>query len=106
MLTPTLTLHPLADLNRRYHEISPNEIEADMTTDEGRDIALGPLPERDALWWEVRNYASAMYLTHHTLDALHFARRAVQMRPCAEATEHILDGTTCQANTPSGPEVL
>ena len=82
MLTPTLTLHPLADLNRRYHEISPNEIEADMTTDEGRDIALGPLPERDALWWEVRNYASAMYLTHHTLDALHFARRAVQMRPC------------------------
>jgi hypothetical protein len=80
--TPHLTLHPLAELQRRYRPISKDEIEAEMTTEEGKEVATGPMPMRDALWWEVKNYASAMYLTHHTNEALLFAQRAVRMRRC------------------------
>ena len=67
---------------RRYRPISKDEIEAEMTTEEGKEVATGPMPMRDALWWEVKNYASAMYLTHHTNEALLFAQRAVRMRRC------------------------
>jgi hypothetical protein len=38
------------------------------------------MPGRRSSWWEVNNYASAMYLTNKTADALVFAREAIALK--------------------------
>jgi glycosyl transferase family 9 (putative heptosyltransferase) len=69
------TLHPLADLARRYRQ-TPDGLEAEMTHDEALACADQPGVE----WWEVKNHSSALYLTGQTQEALTVAYRALGMR--------------------------
>lgn len=69
-------LHPLADLARRYRP-SADGIEMELTPEEAIDF---PAPTSSSLWWEVNNYATAKYVTGHTVEALQLSQRAVSMR--------------------------
>jgi len=73
------TLHPLADTARRWRQTKDGD-EAEMTSAEAAAEATGPLPTRQSLWWEVRNYSSAMFLTNRTDEAMIFAKRALAMK--------------------------
>jgi len=73
------TLHPLADAARRYRK-TPDGLEAEMTPKEALACAHGPQPARESLWWEVNNYASAMYLTHRTFEAFQYVTCALAMK--------------------------
>jgi len=67
------TLHPLADLARRYRETDYG-LEAEMTTEEAREIKDG------VLWWEVNNKASALYLQGRSYEALGVVKQALKMK--------------------------
>ena len=70
------TLHPLADVARRYRQMSYGQ-EAEMTTEEARQYRA---PAGTKLWWEVNNHASALYLTGHTNEALIVVKSALAMK--------------------------
>jgi tetratricopeptide (TPR) repeat protein len=76
-IPPTVspTLHPMAELARRYRQ-TEHGLEAQMTPEEA--IAIGGQP--GMLWWEVSNHASALFLQGYTADALEVAKRALKMK--------------------------
>lgn len=72
------TLHPLAASIKRWRS-TPDGEEAEMSKEEAAQNASSS-PTHQSLWWEVRNYSSAMYMTDRIPEALKFAERALAMK--------------------------
>src|SRR5215470_9099997 len=66
------TLHPLADLARRYHENPRIELEVNEASEVNAD---------GKFWWEVNNLAQAAFRQGNSYQALVLAKEALAMKP-------------------------
>jgi len=73
------TLHPYADLARRYHENPRIELEVNEVSAVNAD---------GKFWWEINNQAQAAFRQGNSYEALILAKKALAMKPDAIATLH------------------